>query len=77
MLPVSTAVMLQEMETLKTIVDKWTEKVAQGVPGVDVPMTGNTGERLELWLTELVGELRFVSGKAANLADVLSHTLLE
>lgn len=78
MLPVSTPVMLQELETLKDIVDKWKERLeTQGVPGIDTPLTGNSPQyahRLDLWLQELVGELRMVSGKAHNLAEVLATT---
>jgi hypothetical protein len=71
--------MLQELETVQALVTKWIEKVSRGVPGVDVPMTGNTsvGDRLDVWLTELIGELRLVSGKALNLSEVLSSTVLE
>ena len=76
MLPVSTPVMLQELETLKDIVDKWKERLeTQGVPGIDSPISGNSpayASRLDHWLLELVGELRMVSGKAHNLAEVLA-----
>lgn len=79
MLPLSTETLAQELETVKAVVDKWVQKVAEGVPGVDVPMSGNapSGDRLDLWLTELIGELRLISGKTLNLADVLAGTILE
>ena len=79
MLPVSTHAMLAELESVKTLIDKWVEKVSMGVPGVDVPITGNSpvGDRLDLWLTELIGELRLVSGKTLNLSEILAGTILD
>jgi hypothetical protein len=61
------------------VVDKWVEKVEAGIPGVDVPIEGNTPpeERLDRWLQELIGELRLVSGKTENAAQVLASVLLE
>lgn len=79
MLPLATPTILAELETLKALVDKWVDKVSEGVPVVDVPMSGMaaSGDRLDLWLNELIGELRLVSGKSHNLAEILASTLLE
>jgi len=79
MLPLATNTILAELESLKYLVEKWAEKVAEGVPGVDTPMSGMaaSGDRLDLWLNELIGELRLVSGKSHNLAEILASTLLE
>jgi hypothetical protein len=79
MLPLATPTILAELESVKDLVEKWVEKVSEGVPGVDTPMTGMaaSGDRLDLWLNELIGELRLVSGKSHNLAEILASTLLE
>jgi hypothetical protein len=75
MLPLSQQALLTELESAKTLLDKWIEKVEAGIPGVDVPMTGNmpAGERLDVWLVELMGELQLVSGKTANIAQILGE----
>lgn len=69
MLPVSPAIALKEMESIKFIVDKWVERVTEGIPIVTFSAKD---EDLELYLRQWIGELRIVSGKADNLADVLS-----
>jgi hypothetical protein len=75
MVPISQQILLEEIESAKLILDKWAEKVAAGIPGVDVPMSGNmpAGERLDLWLLEMMGELQLVSGKTANIVSILSE----
>ena len=79
MLPIATPVILAELESLKALLAKWEEKVGNGVPGVDLPMTGNSApaDRLDVWLTEFVGELRLISGKTHNLAEILAGTALD
>jgi hypothetical protein len=78
-LPVSTPVLLAELTTLKDLIDKWVDKVSDGVPGVDTPMTGMApaGDRLDTWLNELIGEMRLVSGKAHNISEILASTVLD
>lgn len=79
MLPISSQVLLAELQSVKAVIDKWVEKTSTGIPGVDIPVEGNTPpeERLDRWLSEIVGELRLVSGKTENVAQVLASTLLE
>jgi len=79
MLPVGSQTLIRELESIKAVVDKWCEKAAEGVPGVDFPISGNTppAGRLDVWVTELVGELQLISGKSANLASVLAETALD
>lgn len=79
MLPLSTPTILAELESVKSLIEKWVDKVADGVPGVDTPMSGMaaSGDRLDLWLNELIGELRLVSAKSNNIAEILATTLLE
>jgi hypothetical protein len=75
MLPLSQQALLNEIESAKAILDKWADKVAEGIPGVDVPMSGNSpaAERLDVWLLEMMGELQLVAGKTANIVSVLSE----
>jgi hypothetical protein len=78
-LPVSTPVILTELESMTTVLEKWIEKVRNGVPGVDVPLSGMSapGDRLDVWLNELIGELRLVSGKAHNISEILASAILD
>lgn len=79
MLPIAQETLLREMDTIKAVVDKWHEKVAEGIPGVSYPISGNTpmGERLDQWLIELIGEMQFISGKTANLASILAEISID
>jgi hypothetical protein len=79
MLAVSADVLHAELVSVKNIIDKWVEKTGAGIPGVDLPVEGNTPpeERLDTWLAELIGEVRLVSGKTENIAQVLASTLLD
>lgn len=73
MIPIASQTLLDEMSSIKVIVDKWVEKVAAGVPGTDtIPSGMDSGQRLDVWITELVGELRLVSGKTENIAQIIS-----
>jgi hypothetical protein len=67
-LPVSPALLLQELVTARGVLEKWEKLVADGVPGVDVPATEDA---LEEFVTEMCGELLVVSGKCQTLAEVL------
>lgn len=71
MLPVSPPVILQELASVKDVIAKWVEAIAQGVPFVDKP---GTEEELERYMRELCGELLLVAGKCSTLAEVLYGT---
>lgn len=75
MIPLSPQVLLQEVLASRDILSKWVEKIQDGIPGVDVPMSGDApvGERLDVWVLELMGELHLVSGKMANVVSVFSE----
>ena len=75
MLPLSQNVLLAELESARVVLDKWITKVSEGIPGIDTPVSGMSapGERLDVWLLELIGEVQLVSGKTANLATVLTE----
>jgi hypothetical protein len=72
-IPLASQTLLDELQSIKVIVDKWCEKVAEGVPGEDMAPTGmDTGQRVDVWVTELIGELRLTAGKIDNVATVIS-----
>lgn len=75
MLPISKEVLLKELETAREYLDKWHQRVQDGIPGLDIPATGTAEEHIEEFMRELYGELRVVSGKCDTLSDVLSEAL--
>lgn len=78
MLPISTDILRKEIQSIRDTVDKWCAKLEEGVPGVDRPASGMGGDtRLDVWLTEFIGEMRLISGKATTLSEVMSNTYLE
>ena len=72
-LPVSPDVLHNELETARSILDKWTKLVDKGVPGVDTPANP---EQLDRFLREMCGELQIVSGRCDTLVEVLGNALL-
>lgn len=75
---ISREVLLQELETSRTIIDKWIEQVKEGIPGIDTPVSGDQGpERFENFIRSLCSELRIVSGKCDTLAEVAIEVLLQ
>jgi hypothetical protein len=72
-IPIASDTLLVELESIQTIVNKWVNRVASGIPGQDTLPTGtDAGISLDVWVTELVGELRLLSGKTENIALVIS-----
>jgi hypothetical protein len=77
-LTVSRDVMLEELQTAVSYLNKWITKLnEQGIPGVDTPVTGTSDEALVDFIRELCGELRVVSGKCDSLSEVVLDTLLQ
>ncbi len=73
MIPIASQTLLDELQSIKALVDKWCEKVSEGVPGEDMAPTGmGTSQQIDVWVTELIGELRLVAGKTENIAQVIS-----
>lgn len=66
---------LAEIDSIKVVVDKWVSKLeTSGLPSVDSPgSVVDLGQMLE----KLIGEMRLVSGKAINLAEVIATSELE
>lgn len=77
MMTISRDVLLKELETAREYVDKWINKVNEGIPGIDIPASGDSDSHIEEFVRELCGELRIVSGKCDNLAEVLIDTILQ
>ena len=72
-LPISPDVLHNELESARAIMEKWTQLVSKGIPGVDVPASPEASER---FLRELVGELQLVSGRCDTVVEVLSGALV-
>lgn len=77
MLTISREVLLKELETAREYIDKQIAKVTNGIPGIDLPASGDAAEHIEEFVRELCGELRIVSGKCDNLAEVVLDSLLQ
>ena len=75
MLPISREVLLKELETARDYLNKWLQKVNEGIPGIDIPASGSAEDHLEEFVRELCGELRIVSGKCDTLSDVVGEAL--
>jgi hypothetical protein len=72
-LPVSPNVLYNELETARSILEKWTKAVGEGIPMVDQP---GSPDALESFLRTLVGELQVVSGKCDTLAEILGAAIV-
>jgi hypothetical protein len=78
MLTVSRDVMLEELQTASSYLQKWIVKLnTQGIPGIDTPITGTSDEAFVDFIRELCGELRVVSGKCDSLSEVVLDCLLQ
>jgi len=71
MLSISKAVLKEEITLAQRILNKWQQKLDEGVPGVDFP----AGDELqfELFIREMVGEFGVVASKMEGLAGILSE----
>lgn len=77
MMTISRDVLLKELETAREYLDKWIAKVNEGIPGIDIPASGDSEEHIDNFVRELCGELRIISGKCDNLAEVVIDTILQ
>lgn len=69
MIPISPTIAIDEMVGIQKIVEKWIERVKEGIPTLNFEARD---EDFELFMKQWVGELRILSGIGDNLADVLS-----
>lgn len=76
MLTLSREVMLEELRSAQVYIAKWAARLEQGIPGIDVPVTGTTEIYLDRFVREMCGELRIVSGKCDSLVEVLQDSLI-
>lgn len=77
MLTISREVLLKELETAREYIDRQIARVTAGIPGIDLPASGDGDQHIEEFVRELCGELRIVSGKCDNLAEVVLDTLMQ
>ena len=67
-LPLSTTLILSEIESAMAILARWKQRIENGVPVIDLHAPD---EALHDFLRELCGELVVVSGKCTTLTEVL------
>ena len=72
-LAVSPEVLHNELELSRSILEKWTKLVGNGIPGIDKPAAPH---EVEKFLRELVGELQVVSGNCDTLAEILGAAIV-
>lgn len=76
MLTLSREVMLEELRTAQSYLQKWTSQLEAGIPGVHVPATESSEAYVEHLIREMCGELRVVAGKCETLAEVFQDSLM-
>jgi hypothetical protein len=67
MLPISPALLREEISGAKAILDKWDKQLAEGVPGPERP---GGQEGLENFIREMCGELMICAGKCENIVGL-------
>jgi hypothetical protein len=69
MIPISKEVLGEEFGSALRILTKWQHKLAQGIPGQDVP-----GDEVsaDSYTREFVAEMLIVAGKLENMANIVS-----
>lgn len=78
MLPISVEVLTSELDTARSYIDKWLTKIREeGLPGIDVPVSGDPDVHLERFVREMCNELRIVSGKCDTLAQVVLEAYMQ
>ncbi len=70
LLPVSTGVAYDELESSVKTLTEWMSSLKKGVPGITAP---GEQEQLVDWLRNFRGELLFVSDKVAALATRMTE----
>ncbi len=70
MLPISKAVLKEEINLALRVLNKWDQKMDAGIPGVEFPAAE---DQLHDFLRELCGEFMLLSGKLENIADIISN----
>jgi hypothetical protein len=66
---ISSNLILTEIDSAQAILARWRERVAEGIPGLDLP--ASTEEAAAVFFDELSSELFVSAGKIENLAHAL------
>lgn len=70
MLPISKLVLIEELTLAQRILNKWQQKLADGIPGVELPAAE---EEREFFLQEFCGELMLLAGKFERVAEIMAN----
>lgn len=71
MIPISKAVITEELTLAQRILNKWQQKFAEGIPGQDVP---SEDDMAEFWAQEFCAEMFLVAKKLEALAEITSSS---
>lgn len=74
MLPLSSELLISELESTRAVLDKWITRVKEGIPMVDLPADEESFAR---FVRELCGELAICSRKCDSLSEILSESFSE
>jgi hypothetical protein len=71
MLSISKEVLKEEITLAQRILNKWQNKLDEGIPGVDIP----AGDELqfEAFRKEMVGEFQLVASKFDGMASIMAE----
>ena len=70
MIPISKAVLKEELNLAQRILTKWQQKIDEGIPGQDIP---SHEDMAEFWNQEMISELFLVSKKLESIAEIVAQ----
>lgn len=70
MIPISKAVLKEELNLAQRILTKWQQKIDDGIPGTDLP---SNEDMIEFWNQEMISELFLVSKKLESIAEIVAQ----
>lgn len=73
MLPISTEVLITELDVIAKVISNWRTKLEAGIPGEDLPISSE--HQAEDFVRKLCGELLIVAGTCENMSNILSGNL--
>lgn len=72
-MPINPNTFHADLEHMVEVLTKWRDKIGkEGIPGVDMA-TNDAELKYERFIREFAGELFYISGKAQNIAIILSE----
>ncbi len=70
MIVISKEVLEQELKLAAGVIEKWRNRLNEGIPGQDLP----AGEDMaEMWVQEFYSELSLIARKLDSIADITAQ----